>query len=47
VPFQVSIAIRNCISVSRLVLLSNRGRWPSFKKVAEWAAQALALLGGY
>jgi hypothetical protein len=31
----------------RPVLLSNRGRWPAFVKLAEWTAQVLAFLRGY
>jgi 2-hydroxy-6-oxonona-2,4-dienedioate hydrolase len=31
----------------RLALLSNRGRWPAFAKLAEWTAQVLAFLKGY
>ena len=46
-PFEVSIAILNHIADSRLVLLSNRGRWPAFVKLAEWTAQVLAFLRGY
>jgi 2-hydroxy-6-oxonona-2,4-dienedioate hydrolase len=47
VPFEVSIAILKHIAGSRLVLLSNRGRWPASAKLAEWTAQVLAFLKGY
>jgi pimeloyl-ACP methyl ester carboxylesterase len=47
VPFEVSIAILNHITDSRLVLLNNCGHWPPFEKPAEWTAQVLAFLRGY
>jgi 2-hydroxy-6-oxonona-2,4-dienedioate hydrolase len=47
VPSEASIAVLNRIVDSRLVLLSNRGRWPAFVKLAEWTAQVLAFLKGY
>lgn len=47
VPFEVSIAILNHITDSRVVLLNNCGHWPPFEKPAEWTAQVLAFLRGY
>jgi len=47
VPFEVSIAILNHITDSRLVLLNNCGHWPPFEKPAEWTAHVLAFLRGY
>jgi len=47
VPFEVSIAVLNHITDSRLVLLNNCGHWPPFEKPAEWTAQVLAFLKGY
>jgi len=47
VPFEVSIAILNHITDSRLVLLNNCGHWAPFEKPAEWTAQVLAFLRGY
>jgi hypothetical protein len=46
VPFEVSIAILNHITDSRLVLPNNCGHWPPFEKPAEWAAHVLAFLRG-
>ena len=47
VPFEVSIAILNHISDSRLVLINHCGHWPPFEKPEEWTAQVLAFLQGY
>jgi 2-hydroxy-6-oxonona-2,4-dienedioate hydrolase len=47
VAFEVSIAILNHITDSRLVLLNNCGHWPPFEKPDEYAAQVLAFLKGY
>src|SRR3989441_11363636 len=47
VAFEVSIAILNHVSNSRLVLLNNCGHSPPFEKPAEWTAQVVAFLRGY
>jgi len=47
VLFEVSVAILNHISDSRLVLLSNCRHWPPFEKRAEWAARVLGIPRGY
>ena len=47
VAFEVSIAILNHITNSRLVLLNNCGHWPPFEKPAEYTAQVLTFLKGY
>jgi 2-hydroxy-6-oxonona-2,4-dienedioate hydrolase len=38
VALEVSIAILNYITDSRLILLNNCGHWPPFEKPAKWAA---------
>jgi 2-hydroxy-6-oxonona-2,4-dienedioate hydrolase len=45
--YEVSIAILNHITDSRLVLLNNCGHWPPFEKPAEWTAHVVACLRGY
>jgi pimeloyl-ACP methyl ester carboxylesterase len=47
VAFEISIAILNHITDSRVVLLNNCGHWAPFEKPAEWAAHVLAFLRGY
>jgi len=47
VAFEVSIAILNHITNSRLVLLNSCGHWPPFEKPAEYTAHVLAFLKGY
>jgi 2-hydroxy-6-oxonona-2,4-dienedioate hydrolase len=47
VAFEVSIAILNHITDSRLVLLNNCGHWAPFEKPAEWTAHVLGFLRGY
>lgn len=47
VAFEVSMAILNHVTDSRLVLLNNCGHWPPFEKPAEYAAHVLAFLKGY
>jgi pimeloyl-ACP methyl ester carboxylesterase len=47
VAFEVSIAILNHITDSRLVLLNNCGHWPPFEKPAEYTAHVLGFLRGY
>jgi 2-hydroxy-6-oxonona-2,4-dienedioate hydrolase len=47
VAFEVSIAILNHITNSRLVLLNNCGHWPPFEKPEEYTAQVLTFLKGY
>ncbi len=47
VAFEVSIAILNHVTDSRLVLLNNCGHWPPFEKPEEYAAHVLAFLKGY
>ena len=47
VAFEVSIAILNHITNSRLVLLNNCGHWPPFEKPEEYTAHVLTFLKGY
>src|ERR1044071_8384343 len=47
VAFEVSIAILNHVTDSRVVLLNNCGHWPPFEKPAEYVAHVLAFLTGY
>ena len=47
VAFEVSIAILNHITDSRVVLLNNTGHWAPFEKPAEWTAHVLTFLRGY
>jgi pimeloyl-ACP methyl ester carboxylesterase len=47
VAFEISIAILNHITDSRVVLLNNCGHWAPFEKPAEWTAHVLAFLLGY
>ncbi len=47
VAFEVSIAILNHITDSRVVLLNNCGHWAPFEKPAEWTAHVLGFLRDY
>jgi pimeloyl-ACP methyl ester carboxylesterase len=47
VAFEVSIAILNHVTNSRVVLLNNCGHWPPFEKPDEYTAHVLAFLKGY
>ena len=47
VAFEVSIAILNHVTNSRVVLLNNCGHWPPFEKPEEYTAHVLAFLKGY
>jgi 2-hydroxy-6-oxonona-2,4-dienedioate hydrolase len=47
VAFEVSLAILNHVTDSRVVLLNNCGHWPPFEKPAEWTAHVLTFLKGY
>jgi 2-hydroxy-6-oxonona-2,4-dienedioate hydrolase len=47
VAFEVSIAILNHVTDSRVVLLNNCGHWPPFEKPEEYTAHVLAFLKGY
>src|SRR5712664_2133254 len=47
VAFEVSLAILNHVTTSRVVLLNNCGHWPPFEKPEEYTAHVLAFLKGY
>ena len=47
VAFEVSLAILNHVTNSRVVLLNNCGHWPPFEKPEEYTAHVLAFLKGY
>jgi pimeloyl-ACP methyl ester carboxylesterase len=47
VAFEVSIAILNHVTDSRVVLLNDCGHWPPFEKPEEYTAHVLAFLKGY
>jgi pimeloyl-ACP methyl ester carboxylesterase len=47
VAFEVSIAILNHVTNSRVVLLNNCGHWPPFEKPEEYTAHVLTFLKGY
>jgi pimeloyl-ACP methyl ester carboxylesterase len=47
VAFEVSLAILNHVTDSRVVLLNNCGHWPPFEKPAEYTAHVLTFLKGY
>src|SRR5262245_56945919 len=47
VAFEVSLAILNHVTDSRVVLVNNCGHWPPFEKPAEYAAHVLGFLKGY
>jgi len=47
VAFEVSLAILNHVTNSRVVLLNNCGHWPPFEKPDEYTAHVLAFLKGY
>jgi len=47
VAFEVSLAILNHVTNSRVVLLNNCGHWPPFEKPEEYTAHVLTFLKGY
>jgi len=47
VAFEVSLAILNHVTNSRVVLLNNCGHWPPFEKPEEYIAHVLTFLKGY
>ncbi len=47
VAFEVSLAILNHVTDSRVVLLNNCGHWPPFEKPAEYTAHVLTFLKDY
>src|SRR6266851_4766703 len=47
VAFEMSIAILNHVTDSRVVLLNNCGHWPPFEKPEEYTAHVLTFLKGY